>query len=193
MNHIATLYYENCQFDWKWFPKLSDTHFSLNVYPVMNVRLAVQIPSSSVGNILKEFGPPEASGIVEFCILMDKFFDCLNVQNKEEYKIKRKPNLKPYSDVNDVRFSWLKNEFLRYFQEWKNSIEIRPGDFTKNAQSNMFLSNKFQPQNRRNFIKNSESGMKLAGSYIKKNGIHNVLKNIMKVFRKRVTANTQIQ
>ena len=65
---------------------------------------------------------PEASGTAEFCILMDTFFDCLNVRNKEEYKFKRKPNLKPYSDVNNERFSWLKNDFLRYFQEWKNSI-----------------------------------------------------------------------
>ena len=70
---------------------------------------------------------------------MDTFFDCLNVRNKEECKIKRKPNLKHYSDVNNETFSWLKNEFLRYFQEWKNSIENRPGDITKNAKSNMFL------------------------------------------------------
>ena len=73
----------------------------------MNVKLAVRILSSSVGNILKEFGPPEASGTAEFCILMDTF----NVQSKEEQKIKRRPNLKPYSDVNDERFSWLENEF----------------------------------------------------------------------------------
>ena len=64
----------------------------------------------------------------------------LNVRNKEEYEIKRNPNLKPYSNVNDERISWLKNDFLHYFQEWKNSIENRPGDFTKNAKSNMFLS-----------------------------------------------------
>ena len=140
MNHIATLYYENCQFDLKWHPKLSDAHFSLTAYSVMNIRLVVQILSSSVGNIFKKSGPPEAPGTVEFCILIDTFFDCLNVRNKEEYKIKRKPNSKPYSDVNDERFSWLKNEFLHYFQEWKNSIENRPGDFTKNAKSNMFLS-----------------------------------------------------
>ena len=119
-------------------PKLSLAHFSLTAFFVMSVKLAAQILNSSVGNILKEFGPPEASG--EFCRLMDTFFDCLNVQNKEEYKIKKKPNLKPYSDVNDETFSWLKNEFLSYFQEWKNSIENRPGDFTKNAKSNMFLS-----------------------------------------------------
>ena len=140
MNHIATLHFENCQFDLKWLPKLSDAHFSFATFSVMNVKLAAQILSSSVGNILKEFGPSEDSGTAEFYILMDTFFDCLNVRNKEECKIKRKPNLKPYSDVNDERFSWLKNEFLRYFQEWKNSIENRPGDFTKNAKSNMFLS-----------------------------------------------------
>ena len=122
MNHITTLYYENCQFDLKWLPKLSDAHFSLTAFSVMNVKLAAQILSSLVGNILKEFGPPEASGTAEFCVLMDTFFDCLNVRNKEEYKIKRKPNLKPYSHVNDERISWLKNEFLRYFQEWGNSI-----------------------------------------------------------------------
>ena len=29
MNHIATLYYENCQFDLKWLPKLGDAHFNL--------------------------------------------------------------------------------------------------------------------------------------------------------------------
>ena len=46
----------------------------------MNVKLAVRILSSSVGNILKEFGPLEASGTAEFCILMDTF----NVQSKEE-------------------------------------------------------------------------------------------------------------
>ena len=58
MNRIATLYYENCQFDLKWLPKLSDAHFSLTTFSVMNVKLAAQILSSPVGNIFKEFGPP---------------------------------------------------------------------------------------------------------------------------------------
>ena len=59
MNHIATLYYENCQFDLKGLPKLSEAHFSLTAYSVINVRMTVQILSSTVGNILKEFVPPE--------------------------------------------------------------------------------------------------------------------------------------
>ena len=61
MNHITTLHYENCQFDLKWLPKLSDAYFSLTAFSVTNVNLAVQILSSSVGNILKEFCPSEAS------------------------------------------------------------------------------------------------------------------------------------
>ena len=75
INHIATLSYENCQFDLKWLPKLSGAHFSLTAYSVMNVRLAVQILSSSVGNILKKFGPSKAFGTAEFCKLMDTVFD----------------------------------------------------------------------------------------------------------------------
>ena len=47
--------------------------------------------------------------------------------------------MKPYESVNDERFEWLQN-FLQYFELWKQSIEERPGDFTRNAKSNMFLS-----------------------------------------------------
>ena len=81
MNHIVALYYENCQFDLKWLPNLSDAHFSLTAYSVMNVRLAVQILSSSVGNILKELGPSEASGTAEFCISMDIASMCETKRN----------------------------------------------------------------------------------------------------------------
>ena len=55
-------------------PKLSHAHFSLTAFFVMSVKLAAQILNSLVGNILKEFGPPEASGTAEFCRLMDTFF-----------------------------------------------------------------------------------------------------------------------
>ena len=33
--------------------------------------------------------------------MMDKFFDCLNDRNTTECTTKRKPSLKPYSDVDD--------------------------------------------------------------------------------------------
>ncbi len=70
---------------------------------------------------------------------MDKFFDCLNVSNSAEHVLKRKPFLKPYSDVNDPRFTWF-DEFLDYFSQWKDSIGKREGNFSANAKSSMFIS-----------------------------------------------------
>ena len=79
------------------------------------------------------------TGTANYCLMMDKFLDCLNVRNTVEYKLKRKPFLKPYESVNDERFAWLDN-FLEYFHLWKESIEERPGNFTQNAKSKMFIS-----------------------------------------------------
>ena len=33
----------------------------------------------------------------------------------------------------------MKKDFIEYFQGWKASIDNRPGNFTKQAKSNMFL------------------------------------------------------
>ena len=106
----------------------------------MNIRLAVHVLSSSVGNVLNEFGPPETAGTAKFCLMMDSFFDFLNVRNKEEQKLKRKSNLRPYSDPDDECFKWMKKDFTEYFESWKTSIDNRPGNFTKQARSNMFLA-----------------------------------------------------
>lgn len=105
----------------------------------MRVNLASQILSESVGKTLKEFGPKEARGTAEFCLQMDRFFDCLNVRNTKEHVLKRKPFLKPYSSVNDERFAWL-DSFLSYLEKWKLSIENRVGDFNATQKNNMFLS-----------------------------------------------------
>ena len=43
----------------------------------MNVKLAAQVLSETVGKLLYEFGPPEANGTAKFCCMMDSFFDCL--------------------------------------------------------------------------------------------------------------------
>ena len=124
----------------KYLPKLTKEHFQLTLCSVMNVRLAVQVLSFSIGKVLQEFGPPDGEGTAKFCILMDSLFDCFNVRNTEEFIRKRKPNLKPYSDPQDEPFDWLKNDFLKFFKDWKNSIENRPGNFSKQAKSSMFLA-----------------------------------------------------
>ena len=72
--------------------------------------------------------------------MMDKYFDCLNVQNTKEHIIKRKPFLKSYESVNDIGFAGL-DEFLQYFKSWKESIEARDdANYTENAKSKMFIS-----------------------------------------------------
>ena len=38
------------------------------------------------------------------------------------------------------RFNWLKEKFLGYFSAWKCSIVNRPGNFTDDERSKMFIS-----------------------------------------------------
>ena len=70
----------------------------------MRVRLAAQVLSETVGSVLNAFGPAEAEGTANFCLMMDNFFDCLNVKNTVEHKVKNKPFLKPYDSVDGIRF-----------------------------------------------------------------------------------------
>ena len=139
-SHISQMYYEDSECGLQYFPKLTNDHFCLTPFSVMKVKLAVQVLSCTVANILLKFGPPEASETAKFCLLMDSFFDCTNVRNTSEWEQKRKPFLKPYESVTDERFDWLENVFLKYFLDWKSSIENRAGNFTVNAQSKMFIS-----------------------------------------------------
>ena len=45
----------------------------------MRVNLAAQVLSSTVSNVLNSFGPEEAEETGQYCIMMDKFVNCLNV------------------------------------------------------------------------------------------------------------------
>ena len=105
----------------------------------MRVRLAAQVLSETFGSILNSFGPADAVGIAKFCLMMDKFVDCLDVKNTMEYKVKQNPFLKPYTPVDDVRFAWL-DQFLDYIEQWQESIDERQGTFTQNDKSIMFIS-----------------------------------------------------
>ena len=98
----------------KLLPKLSHDHTSLTPYSVMNVRLAVQVLSSSVLKVLKRLYPEAMHGTADLCIYMDNFFDCLNVRNQTEGILKRKEFLAPYRSISDPRFSWLKSQFLAF-------------------------------------------------------------------------------
>ena len=60
-----------------------------------------------MGKVSEHFDPPGALETSNFCIMIDKFFDCLNVSNKHEYKTKKKEFLKPYEDLNNPRFAFI--------------------------------------------------------------------------------------
>ena len=80
-SHIARLYYEDLKSGLKLVNSLTSDHINVTSYSVMRVNLAAQVLSETVRNVLNNFGPEEAEGTGQFCIMMDKFFDCLNVRN----------------------------------------------------------------------------------------------------------------
>ena len=43
-------------------------------YSVMNIRLAAQVPSTTVSKILSHYGPADAAGTDKFCLKFDNFF-----------------------------------------------------------------------------------------------------------------------
>ena len=88
---IAHIYYWNLERGFKLVHKLTSGHIILTSYSVMRVNLAAQVLSETVGNVLNNFGPEETAGMEKFCLMMDKFFDCLKVRNTKEYITKWKP------------------------------------------------------------------------------------------------------
>ena len=59
--------------------------------------------SESVANALAFYGNPATKETERFVRNFDKFFDCLNVRCREEYRRRRKANLAPYTQENDER------------------------------------------------------------------------------------------
>ena len=70
----------------------------------MNVKLAAQVLSSTVSKILMSRGHPEAAGTAKFCLLMDSFFDIMNIRDLQSHEFQRKTFLAPFTSVNDRLF-----------------------------------------------------------------------------------------
>ena len=47
--------------------------------------------------------------------------------------------LAPLRSVNDQRFSWLRDVFLKLFQDWLNSVQNHQGNFERDAVQKMFI------------------------------------------------------
>ena len=103
-------------------------------------KYAAQVLSRSVSNVLNGWGPPGAKETTKFCRMIDSFFDLLNVRCLDEGKLKGKPFLRPFDEINNIRFDWLKKVFLLYFENWKQSIDQREGrEFSDIKKAKMFL------------------------------------------------------
>lgn len=102
--HISAMFFQDVDNGLKLLPRLTYDHIHLNSYSVMRVNLAAQVLSASVASVLKAFGPPEAAATAKLCEMVDRVFDCLNVRSSKEHKRKRKPDLAPYTSVNDPRY-----------------------------------------------------------------------------------------
>ena len=95
-NHISDLFYGDRECGLHVLPKLTYEHIKLTPYSIMNVKLACQVLSSTVSNVLSNYGPEEAAGTAKFCSLMDSFFDIMNIRNTKEGLYKQKPFLEPF-------------------------------------------------------------------------------------------------
>ena len=69
--------------------------------------------------VLADRGGNDLMATSLYCEMVDNFFDCINVRSVNEEVRKRKPFLAPYNSINDIRFDWLLNVFLPYFDSWK--------------------------------------------------------------------------
>ena len=139
-NHISDLFYEDRSTGLHILPKLTYDHIKLTPYSIMNVKLAAQVLSSTVSRILSQYGPPEASGTARFCMIMDTFFDIMNIRDIHSHESQCKPSLVPFTSISDPRFSCLRNVFLQYFEDWFTSIQQRDGNFSKKEKNKMFVS-----------------------------------------------------
>ena len=95
-SHFWKVYNSEEQRGLKLIPKLTLEHVQLTPYSVMTVKLATQILSQSMANVINTYFPVNMHKTAELCEFADKFFDCLNVRNTTEGKISRKDFLHPY-------------------------------------------------------------------------------------------------
>ncbi|CAB4003821.1 Hypothetical predicted protein [Paramuricea clavata] len=138
--HIADIFYRDQAVVLHVLLKLTLEHIVLTSFSKMKVKLATQVLSRSVALALEESGNSEVLGTAEFCRMMNDFFDCTNVRSLCEHERKRNDLIKPYTAVDDDRFDWLHDVFLKYLENWKRSTLERAGQYSADDRGKMFLS-----------------------------------------------------
>ena len=74
-------------------PKITYDHIKLISYSIMNVKLAAQVLSSTVSNVLSNYAPPDAAKYTKFCLLMVVLFDAVNIRDVTSHKFNLKCSL----------------------------------------------------------------------------------------------------
>lgn len=171
-SHIADVYHKDRSMDLTR-TKLTKEHILPTGRTLMNVKLAAQVLSRTVGLVMQEFWGEDRQETAKLILKIDRFFDCLNGRSldHEEARKKRKPDLEPYRTVEDNRFAFL-DEFLEYLYQWKDSVATRPGQFTKAERSRMFLTH----QTFKGLVMTLKS-FKEATCYVLNHGVDFVLSN----------------
>lgn len=119
--------------------KIKEEHVHLSPQLRMRVKLAAQVLSSSMSNAIIARNLPSLKGTAEFCDYFDKWFDCLNGRYLNEGTNKRKPNLEPYSNLDDPRFVWLENDFMQWLLDWETEVQSVK-DLTKSERNRLLMS-----------------------------------------------------
>ena len=64
----------------------------------------------------------------------------MNVSSTAAFTRKLKPFEAPFLPVDHPRFSWQKHQFLKYFEDWLTTIDLRPGGYEKSEkQKNVYI------------------------------------------------------
>ena len=103
--------------------KLRTEHVYLAPRSRMTVSLAVQVLSKSVYDALVMQGDTATVQTRNLVFMMNKFFDCLNVSKFRPETPGVNRDLLPYTSPNDPRISWLKDEFLKFINDWKEETD----------------------------------------------------------------------
>ena len=138
--HTAKISYDELTNGVKCSTKITLNHVQLNSFSCIDVKQAAQVVSTKTSSLLNTYYGQETTGTPNFCAYTKNIFGCINLCSLKERKFQRNIFCSTYEDVNYFRFNWLENSFLKFFEKWKQSIELRPGNFTRNAKYRMPIS-----------------------------------------------------
>ena len=74
-------------------PKITYDHIKLISYSIMNVKLAAQVLSSTVSNVLSNYASPDAAKNAKSCLLMVVLSDAVNIRDVTSHKFNLKCSL----------------------------------------------------------------------------------------------------